>query len=166
MVSYAANANLSTSGPPNYFPNTGFPLSKFNSPAVTMLLLEVSETNAETTDLATSNSAGGWCTFGDDLGGVRYNDTASEPTACMATGQFADLTTTSNPQFVCPAPRHNNGSNYLLCDGHVKWLPGSKVSAGGTNASGNLSDPGSGPSAFPTAAATGYSAVAITFSPF
>jgi len=37
-----------------------------------------------------------------------------------------------------PTGRHTNGSNFLLADGHAKWLAGTKVSTGG-NASGPTS---------------------------
>ncbi len=30
----------------------------------------------------------------------------------------------------CPTGRHLDGSNWLFCDGHVKWLTGDKVAAG------------------------------------
>ena len=26
-----------------------------------------------------------------------------------------------------PEPRHNDGANFILCDGHVRWLPKSKI---------------------------------------
>ncbi len=32
--------------------------------------------------------------------------------------------------YLSPAGRHSNGSNFLFCDGHVKWLRGSQVSTG------------------------------------
>jgi len=35
--------------------------------------------------------------------------------------------------FMSPTGIHSGGANYLLADGHVKWLMGSQVSAGGYN---------------------------------
>ena len=32
--------------------------------------------------------------------------------------------------YTAPVGRHSNGSNFLFCDGHVKWLRGSQVSTG------------------------------------
>ncbi len=32
--------------------------------------------------------------------------------------------------YLAPTGRHSDGSNFLLCDGHVKWLRGSQVSTG------------------------------------
>jgi len=45
------------------------------------------------------------------------------------------------PAFLGPTGVHSGGSNYLLADGHVKWYPGSKVTAGTNN--GNTGNCGS-----------------------
>ena len=39
-------------------------------------------------------------------------------------------TTSASNDFLTPTGRHSDGSNFLLCDGHVKWLRGAQVSTG------------------------------------
>ena len=39
-------------------------------------------------------------------------------------------THTVGDTYLAPTGRHSDGSNFLLCDGHVKWLRGSQVSTG------------------------------------
>ncbi len=41
-------------------------------------------------------------------------------------------TTATSNYYLAPTGRHTSGSNFLLCDGHVKWLRGSQVSTGDT----------------------------------
>ncbi|MDR3708713.1 MAG: DUF1559 domain-containing protein [Capsulimonadaceae bacterium] len=50
----------------------------------------------------------------------------------FATGYLGGRGTFGNPygQFASPTGRHNNGANYLMADGHVKWLMGNLVSSG------------------------------------
>ena len=42
----------------------------------------------------------------------------------------ATFTTHVGDYYLAPTGRHSDGSNFLLCDGHVKWLRGSQVSTG------------------------------------
>ena len=63
---------------------------------------------------------------------------------------------------------HTDGSNFLLCDGHVKWLHGASVSSGYNNFAGG-SDPGatSCPNAgYCVAAAVDYNGNGPTGAPF
>jgi prepilin-type N-terminal cleavage/methylation domain-containing protein/prepilin-type processing-associated H-X9-DG protein len=72
-----------------------------------------------------------------------------------------------------PVGRHTGGSNYLLCDGHVKWLLPASVSTGQVvvNFNGATSMPTDAPDQranaifAPTAAGTQYPGFAATFSP-
>jgi prepilin-type N-terminal cleavage/methylation domain-containing protein/prepilin-type processing-associated H-X9-DG protein len=58
--------------------------------------------------------------------------------------------------------RHLEGSNFLYCDGHVKWLKGEQVSPGRNAATEASAAAGSGGTA--TAAGTGVAAPQATFS--
>ena len=42
-------------------------------------------------------------------------------------GRWWNTLTGSNTNFVWKHSRHNGGSNYAFCDGHVKWAPASQV---------------------------------------
>ena len=68
---------------------------------------------------------------------------------------------------------HTDGSNWLACDGHVKWMRGIQVSGGytnpvTTNAQGQpagYDGYASGTAALKGPTSTGFSLVALTFSP-
>ena len=64
---------------------------------------------------------------------------SSNCTLPLATGYMGQYGPRATPQYfnsslgsyyVSPTGRHSDGSNFLLCDGHVKWLRGSQVSTG------------------------------------
>jgi len=77
-----------------------------------------------------------------------------------ATGYFAN--SINNGNFLTNGGAHTNGSNYLLGDGHVKWLLPGSVSAGYPAA--NAGDP-QGTTNGNSAQGTGGSTFAATFSP-
>ena len=89
-----------------------------------------------------------------------------------ATGYLGGLTPPNNGADFnhMPTGRHTDGSNWLFCDGHVKWLRGSAVSPGpsalqATDAQGaNSVVFGNNGKSQPTAAGTGNSTYAATFS--
>jgi prepilin-type processing-associated H-X9-DG protein len=58
--------------------------------------------------------------------------------------------------------RHLEGSNFLMCDGHVKWFKGSAVSTGTKAAQETDAQTGTGSGA---AAGTSNASAAVTFSP-
>jgi prepilin-type N-terminal cleavage/methylation domain-containing protein/prepilin-type processing-associated H-X9-DG protein len=148
-VSYAANLNIVYSGPAIAsqipFPSTesiGCADSALASPAMTVLLCEVQTAVAPITDPTESNgyevpSTGGLLsaspvTFGYGWAGQQYavymsrNTDNSDPNM-LATGVPGDRPASN---YWGIAPPHTQGSNYLLADGHVKWLRSGVVSAG------------------------------------
>ena len=134
-TSYALNQAL-------YYPINGYAgkaaISAFNSSASTVLLFEVGSgpapasldlTNpAETVSPwgdgfdGTNNIAAG---TGTGVGGTPTN------TALYATGILGGGVAATGGATCYGMPgRHTDGSNYLLNDGHVKWLRGAAVSPG------------------------------------
>jgi len=70
-----------------------------------------------------------------DLGGGNSGAPCSMPLATGYLGGGGALRTltythTVGDTYLAPTGRHTDGSNFLLCDGHVKWLRGSQVSTG------------------------------------
>ncbi|MDR3707059.1 MAG: DUF1559 domain-containing protein [Capsulimonadaceae bacterium] len=66
----------------------------------------------------------------------------AESTGCAAgftlkyvTGYPSASLAVAHQLFTSPTGVHSGGANYLLADGHVKWLMGSQVSAGGNSSS-------------------------------
>jgi prepilin-type processing-associated H-X9-DG protein len=99
-------------------------LSKLNSPSNIVEFCEVA----------------GAYTYASHNGGNIPADTPPEYRSATATG-YASLGSlpngakdyaTGNLSCLVPTttPRHNGGSNWLACDGHAKWLMGTKVSNG------------------------------------
>jgi prepilin-type N-terminal cleavage/methylation domain-containing protein len=77
--------------------------------------------------------------FGSDL--VTKSDTGLEPCCnepasmdlISAAGRFRDVTGSSNAS-AANKPRHFEGADFLLADGHVKWYRGSSVTMSAANA--------------------------------
>ncbi|MDR3708600.1 MAG: DUF1559 domain-containing protein [Capsulimonadaceae bacterium] len=72
----------------------------------------------------------------------------------------AGYITITVPLFTSTAGRHSGGSNFILGDGHVKWLSPALVSAGYSPASSSYA----GSATYGEAAGTQYSGAAATFS--
>ncbi|MCW3062550.1 MAG: prepilin-type N-terminal cleavage/methylation domain [Capsulimonas sp.] len=164
-VSYALNSNLQVSA--------GGSQAGLVAPASTVLLFEDSN-KAVDLNLTINNNGGtpqdvggAGCGYSNDsngkfAGGWKYQ-----------TGYMGGVTPATISDFDSkPTGRHTDGSNFLLADGHVKWLKGAAVSPGpsaatSTDAQG-LSTiaygwPGSN-TPLPKAAGTGASGFAATFS--
>ena len=170
-VSYGMNTHIINSYLTPAFGNPQGPLGKlsgFNAPASTVLLTEVTSNLAaitlideginntpKTTHLSVVTSDSGGC--------IGITSGAYDAAARTATGPV-DL---NNGGTDGTTGRHTDGSNFLLVDGHAKWLRGAYVSGGG-NAAFSATDQ---PNRYNNAAGTqfsgnaNYPAYAATFSP-
>jgi prepilin-type N-terminal cleavage/methylation domain-containing protein/prepilin-type processing-associated H-X9-DG protein len=147
--SYAINDNI-------YEPSTGtqFPMNKFSAPSVTVLLYEIGgpQDNQDTPATTNSRSAAGG--YGGDKygqGGVGnpgsgwhgiFLETGAVGGRSYGQTSVCNIYVTSQcgaPDARNPNGRHNETSNWLLADGHVKTLKGSQVSAG-PEPGGSLND--------------------------
>lgn len=164
VVSYAYNDDIAITWPgfsDNNFQLVNGSVAKFTSPASTVLLYE-------------------W--VGPQVAVSTPNETASEATnganeASGAGGSFTTGQMGSDYSYLSSCggltwyqgPRHTNNSNFLMSDGHVKWLPANDVSTGyPANTPTSAENLGSGTCAWDrySAAGTGYgSPFVATFSP-
>ena len=114
-VSYAYNINLNWTGESG--PQGA--LSQIQSPARQVLLFEASGITTDVTNPAEPNSTTGNGTkdFFPSSGNYKYTTNVMGGRAGTINGHAA------------PA-LHSDGSNFLLCDGHVKWLRPVQVSSG------------------------------------
>ena len=159
-VSYAYNFNLSgVTASTGFQKGIEGVYSRLNAPAKTVMLCEVtaaafpaSAGDAQAVaDLSTPDEAGDQgssaaspCLNGSPatFGVFAAVSTAAPSSNCtlpLATGFMGQygpartsnfLTTPAGNYYLAPGGRHSDGSNFLLCDGHVKWLRGSQVSTG------------------------------------
>ena len=79
-----------------------------------------------------------------------------------ATGQMANQPAVSDPRRPND-PRHFDGANFLMADGHVKWFKPEKV-CGGNNAQGVSDGPVADNPDNARAAGTSHPGYAVTFS--
>jgi len=171
-VSYAYNVNIGGDGVNSV--GTGWvppvpqvivgALSQLNAPANTVLLFEWL-TGSQTSSGAPYYT-GESCS--DAANGDQYESNGAGVPGCegaYATGPMGTTAvageSTRNNNYPQIAARHTNGANYLLTDGHAKWLRPSSVSTGWTAATST--DPQLGSNL--AAAGTGDSNWAVTFSP-
>jgi prepilin-type N-terminal cleavage/methylation domain-containing protein len=148
-VSYGYNMNAS-----------GAANSLFQAPANTVLLFEVSGDISDVTregsgtgDIDTSVDNESCSANGNDLTRGGYYTYQTGPLGSPAKAPAGYTSATG---------RHTDGSDFLLSDGHVKWLRGSAVSGGANNPSSGCAQDTSGTpcAADPTnrpAASTDYS---------
>lgn len=141
-VSYALNGAFMY-GIPGHNPTDGAYTnqSTWSAPASTVMLMEVSNCEAQVTnpteDQSPTNdglsgggdfdsySPGGGGNNGVEQTGIQGSSGDGNPPAAVC----AVVSPPTSPG--CAASLyglHTNGSNYLLCDGHVKWLLGTHVS--------------------------------------
>ena len=153
-ISYAYNMNLSGKG--GY--GIGGALSLMNAPAKTVMLCEVTAAGyigdaQAIADLSTPDEAGnqgigaGGCLAGSSASdgelALVFMPTSASGNSCnlpLATGfmggsagfRAGSLKTIPDPDgsYLSQWGRHTQASNFLFCDGHVKWLRGTQVSTG------------------------------------
>ena len=172
VVSYGYNYVISEA--PNGGNNGGIgaALSALNAPASTVLLFETQGDNG--VDLSTSRENGATATTTSAAGNGTANSynlesnglglSTGDGPALYASGNTGQGTgMSSGSGFASPTGRHTDGANYLLADGHVKWLRGSAVS-GGWAAPLPTSSPNISSQPY-NAAGTANSTYAVTFSP-
>ena len=139
-ISYAMNANLD----PNFFYNTA--LSSIQAPASTVFLVEVQGMYADVTNTANDPDSNGttgngynstWGSEevdgGDNGDGFIYS--MNNHNARYVAGSSVGIGMGNPPRingYNLPA-RHTDGSNFLLADGHVKYLRPIAVSPGFSN---------------------------------
>lgn len=155
VVSYGYNFTIATLQYPGY--SVGQSLGKDNAPANTILLAEVNGVASNITTPGVDNPAGpSWGGSAVVCGAYQYSwnvagnfqqGGASGQGGWLATGPlnngvlwtgypWADSAiaadTAPDPPMSPSAVNgyHSGGSNYLACDGHVKWLQGTKLSFG------------------------------------
>ncbi len=144
----------------------GQSLSTQAAPAQTVLLFEFVGDQTDVTNPLEDTDATGW---GMDSGGNGFlhasnaNATTGYATGDMGQPANANNTANNNGDAGQHTGRHTDGSNFLFCDGHVKWLRPVAISPGFTadNAMGIQGKQTYGDQA----AGTGVSTFAGTFSP-
>jgi prepilin-type processing-associated H-X9-DG protein len=116
-LSYAYNANINVKEGSNLSTFMPHSVAKLTAPSLTVAAFEVKDAALATASPDNNSPVGDGANF---LNGANGNSS-------YATGLFPNSNNTSTA-------RHNNGqgSVYLLCDGHVKFLSSSRVSPGDT----------------------------------
>jgi prepilin-type N-terminal cleavage/methylation domain-containing protein/prepilin-type processing-associated H-X9-DG protein len=120
-VSYAYNCNIAAEGS----------LAKFSAPTATVVLVEDRGVQSDVTNWNHEPGAwNGWYGNGDNLvsdatfgnGATDWNSNAYLAVGAAGIGNQPPLRVTY--------AAHSGGSNWLLADGHVKWIEAQYVSAG------------------------------------
>jgi prepilin-type N-terminal cleavage/methylation domain-containing protein/prepilin-type processing-associated H-X9-DG protein len=133
VISYAFSQSTNWSAPGCTTPIT---LSAFTAPAVTISILEVTNSewyesvdapcnHATSYCYVCSPTANGFPQANANIYGCNPND--GNPVQ-YATGPFPSQDATNIGY--APGPRHTGGSNYVFADGHVKWLVTGRISPG------------------------------------
>jgi len=137
-VSYAINDTLVADGFNNGF--SGASLAALNAPSLTIMLLETQGTN---TDVGDPKG------LPESCGGSYSGETTCSPdfstSATLDNGDWGGAPTNNGSAYAtgtppgqtgldvlsyAPSGIHTNGSNYLACDAHVKWLRAGVISPG------------------------------------
>jgi len=136
----STNPSGAVTVPLSYAYNVSIPtvsLSGLNSPTLTVLLFE--EVGCQT-DLTTEGSRGNTNSGDFSSPAADGNTQGWNGVGRFATGQMSGsngLVGTANGNLSALTGRHTDSSNFLLADGHVKWLHAQSVSTGGNDTSGS-----------------------------
>lgn len=119
---------------------SGATLASYNDVTKSVLLFEITGVSTDMTTLAVNGSttAGDFSSPTSDGNPAGYTTIGRFATGVMSGAQ--SLVGTANANFDALTGRHTDGSNFLLADGHVKWLRPTSVSTGGNDSSGSGSD--------------------------
>ena len=128
--------------PVSYFFNGGIPyytggaLAQMNAPASTIMLCEAVSNVGDIMDPDEGLSKGNTVFSGSGTGLGPITTVALNPstTAFYATGYQNGIVYAIDKNYYNNQPlgRHTDNSNYLMADGHVKWLRATSVSPGNT----------------------------------
>ena len=177
--SYAFNENLDRGwGGDSY--GIGGAIARMNATSLTVMCFEVgsstgvkSNNGCDLTSPTEGTVAGtcpfSYCTWSPAGSGIDGPGGAHYATGYMGSANLSNAET-SGVYSPFPTGRHMDGSNFLMSDGHVKWLVGTKVSMGWiyapswspTNAEGSAI-PGEGNTG--AAGTANLGSAAVTFSP-
>ena len=175
-ISYGYNQSFVYSSPGAGYTWQGPSISVINSPAKTVLLFECTNTTAQMSaganiDPSATNPPENQSPSGAGQSG--WGDNTLYATGWMGAGNAtysrASTIGTAGQQYAAATGRHTDGSNFLMSDGHVKWLRGTAVSPGFNpvniaNPSTALATTGGGPFGTATAEGSGGSVYTATFS--
>ena len=120
-ISYAYNSNAVNSS-----------LSQFQAPSSTVLLFEVSGAISDITRIGNGKGSGDTSVDNESAAGNGSGVTLGGSDTYQ-TGPLGSPPKT--PSTTSATGRHTDGSDFLMSDGHVKWLRGTAISAGSNNPS-------------------------------
>ena len=180
VTQQAAGIGGTTLYPVSYFYNgaitlyTGSAISQLNAPANTVLLCEAVNNFGDIVDLDEGIGKGNTIFSGAATGLGPLNNTTNNAAivnAKYATGYMNGIVLPIDQGYYgnVPLGRHTDNGNYLMADGHVKWLRSQSVSPGNTplTSTANQTVGNGGANAAGTAGyfADGKTTPAATFSP-
>ncbi len=126
-VSYAYNLFIGVrDANPNYY--MAGVMARLTAPAKTVLLLEVSEVTTTVSDPQEQPQGADYSAVTNGVQTCVQDGACGEEDGAFATGVMGGRSAVLGQLYV--TPRHAGAANFLLADGHVKWLSGSRVSTG------------------------------------
>jgi prepilin-type N-terminal cleavage/methylation domain-containing protein/prepilin-type processing-associated H-X9-DG protein len=117
------------------------PLSGLNAPTQTVLLYEVQNCQTDMTVVGdqTQQNSGDFSSPSSDGNTEGWDGTTGQFATGAMSGAPSEVGTKVGDETALTG-RHDDGSNFLLTDGHVKWLHPQAVSTGGNDTAGDGTD--------------------------